>query len=268
VLPRPTAIEDLAAIVGARGADDDSVPSTLLPTEGCFRLRSYAPGDDARRIHWVRSLTARELIVRLPDEIPPDQPALRLVLDTQLIGAATLCTPATGQLCDALVRVWLSAGQALVARGVRVTMVAVVDERAVDKPMTPQSSGALQRLGARIDWHAVPLSSLLVDDTRQLIVSARPRPVDGEVSWIVVPECVWTDPEPPPLREAWATLPHPSGAADNRWLRRRRAHREHERMRQAGVVFDQLLQWTDGPHLDGSFVARPRGTRVALEAIR
>jgi hypothetical protein len=171
-------------------------------------------------------------------------------------------------LCDALVRVWLSAGQALVARGVRVTMVAVVDERAVDKPMTPQSSGALQRLGARIDWHAVPLSSLLVDDARQLIVSARPRPLDGEVSWIVVPECVWTDPEPPPLREAWATLPHPSGAADNRWLRRRRAHREHERMRQAGVVFDQLLQWTDGPHLDGSFVARPRGARVALEAIR
>src|SRR6185312_1273405 len=90
------------------------------------------------------SLMARELVVRLPDELPPEQPTVRLVLDTQLVGAAALPTPATGQLCDALVRVWLSAGQALVARGVRVTMVAVVGEpaRVVEKAMTPASAGA------------------------------------------------------------------------------------------------------------------------------
>ncbi len=271
VLPRPAAIDDLAAVAGARGDDAESVPAQKLPTEGCFRLRAYAPGDDARRIHWVRSLMARELVVRLPDELPPEQPMVRLVLDTQLVGAAALPTPATGQLCDALVRVWLSAGQALVARGVRVTMVAAVDEpaRVVERAMTPQSAGQLARLGARVTWQAtVPLEPLLADDARNVVVSARPRPIDERaVTWILVPEFVWTDQEGPPLRAEWTTLPYPSGAADNRWTRRRAEKRAHEATRRAGVVFDQLCQWADGPHLEGSFVARPRGARVALEAI-
>ena len=280
VLPRPAAVDALAAVAGARGDDADSVPAQKLPTEGCFRLRAYSTGDDARRIHWVRSLMARELVVRLPDELPPEQPMVRLVLDTQLVGAAALPTPATGQLCDALVRVWLSAGQALVARGVCVTMVASVDEpaRMVERVMTPQSAGALARIGARVGWQgALPVEALVGDDgVRNVVVSARPRPVDhgsghcsggSDVTWILVPEFVWTDPEPPPLRDAWAMLPYPSGAADNRWSRRRQEKREHEAMRRAGVLFDQLCRWSDGPHLEGSFVARPRGARVALEAI-
>ena len=203
-----------------------------LPTEGCFRLRAYATGDDARRIHWVRSLMARELVVRLPDELPPEQPTVRLVLDTRLVGAADLPTPATAQLCDALVRVWLSAGQALVARGVRVTMVAAVDEPAhiVERAMTPGSAGALARVGARVRWQGtVALEALVADGARNVVVSARPRPVDGQdVTWILVPEFVWTDQEGPPLRGEWATLPFPSGAADNRMSRRRRQVREHE----------------------------------------
>jgi hypothetical protein len=275
VLPRPVAVDELAAVAAARGDDAESVPAQKLPTEGCFRLRAYAPGDDARRIHWVRSLMARELVVRLPDELPPEQPMVRLVLDTQLVGAAALPTPATGQLCDALVRVWLSAGQALVARGVRVTMVAAVDEaadvpaRVVERAMTPQSAGALQRLGARVGWQgAVSLDGMLGDGVRNIVVSARPRPLgDREITWILVPEFVWTDQEPPPLRDAWTTLPYPSGAADNRWTRRRSEKRAHEETRRAGALFDQLCQWSDGPHLEGSFVARPRGARVALEAI-
>jgi len=271
VLPRATAIDDIATVAGARGDDAESVPARKLPTEGCFRLRAYAPGDDTRRIHWVRSLMARELVVRLPDELPPEQPTVRLVLDTQLVGAAALPTPATGQLCDALVRVWLSAGQALVARGVRVTMVAVVGEpaRVVEKAMTPGSAGPLGRIGARAGWQGhVGLDGLLADDARNVVVSARPRPLDGrKVSWILVPEFVWTDQEGRPLREAWTTLPYPSGAADNRWTRRRREREAHEATRRAGALFDQLCQWADGPHLEGSFVARPRGARVALEGI-
>ncbi|HEY2747721.1 MAG TPA: DUF58 domain-containing protein [Polyangia bacterium] len=270
VLPRPVAIDDLTAVAGARGDDAESVPAQTLPTEGCFRLRPYATGDDARRIHWVRSLMARELVVRLPDELPPEQPTVRLVLDTQLVGASALPTAATGQLCDALVRVWLSAGQALVARGVRVTMVATVDEsRVVERAMTPQSAGALARVGARAAWQGtVAVDGLVGDGARNVVVSARPRPLDGRaVTWILVPEFVWTDQEGPPLRDAWTTLPYPSGAADNRWTRRRAEKRAHEATRRAGVVLDQLCQWADGPHLEGSFVARPRGARVALEAI-
>jgi hypothetical protein len=213
---------------------------------------------------------ARELVVRLPDELPPEQPSVRLVLDTQLVGAATLPTPATGQLCDALVRVWLSAGQALVARGVRVTMVAAVDEpaRVVERAMTAQSAGTLARIGARATWQGtVGIDGLLADDARNVVVSARPRPLDRDVTWILVPEFVWTDVEAPPLRDAWTTLPYPSGAADNHWMQRRREKRAHEATRHAGALFDQLCQWGDGPHLEGSFVARPRGARVALEAI-
>ena len=83
-----------------------------LPTEGCFPLREYATGDDARRIHWVRSLTARELVVRLPDELPPEQPTVRLVLDTQPRRARPMLPYAgDGQLLDALVRVWLRRGR-------------------------------------------------------------------------------------------------------------------------------------------------------------
>jgi len=288
VLPRPVAIDDMAAVAGARGDDADSVPAQKLPTEGCFRLRAYAPGDDARRIHWVRSLMARELVVRLPDELPPEQPSVRLILDTQLVGAAALPTPATGQLCDALVRVWLSAGQALVARGVRVTMVAAVDEsarvsaRLVERAMTAQSAGTLARVGARANWQGtVGIDGLVADGARNVVVSARPRPLDRDVTWILVPEFVWTDQEPPPLRDSWATLPYPSGAADNRWLRRRREKRANAETRRAGELFDRLCQWSDGPHLEGSFVARPsdgphlegsfvarpRGARVALETI-
>ena len=270
VLPRPVAIDELAAVAAARGDDADSVPAQKLPTEGCFRLRAYTTGDDARRIHWVRSLMARELVVRLPDELPPEQPMVRLVLDTQLVGAAALPTPATGQLCDALVRIWLSAGQALVARGVRVTMVAAVDERVFERAMTPQSAGALARIGARVDWQGrVSLDGMLGDGARNIVVSARPRPLadDDAVTWILVPELVWTDQEAPPLRDAWTTLPYPSGAADNRWTRRRGEKRAHEAARRAGELFDQLCHFRSGPHLEGSFVARPRGGRVALESV-
>jgi uncharacterized protein (DUF58 family) len=270
VLPRPVAIDEMAAVAGARGDDAESVPAQKLPTEGCFRLRAYAPGDDARRIHWVRSLMARELVVRLPDELPPEQPSVRLILDTQLVGASALPTPATGQLCDALVRVWLSAGQALVARGVRVTMVAAVDEpaRVVERAMTAQSAGTLARIGARANWQGtVGIDGLVGEGARNVVVSARPRPLERDVTWILVPEFVWTDVEPPPLLDAWTTLPYPSGASDNRWLRRRHEKRAHEETRRAGALFDQLCQWADGPHLEGSFVARPRGARVALEAI-
>jgi len=269
VLPRALPVDDLDATAAVRGDDAESVPSVRLPTEGSFRIRPYAPGDDARRIHWVRSLSARELMVRLPDEIPPELPSVRLVLDTQLVGAAALVTPATGQLCDALVRVWISAAQSLMARGVRVTVACVAGERVVEKAMTLETAGAVLRLGARVDWHAAqPVEALLCDDARQIVVSARPRAVDhGDVSWIVVPECVWTDPEPALPADEWATLPYPSGSAENRWWRRRRARVAQRAVERAGVLFDQLMHWSDGPHLAGAVVARPRGARVALEAL-
>jgi uncharacterized protein (DUF58 family) len=268
VLPRVKTVDDIATVAGARGDDADSVPTRALPTEGSFRLREYVPGDDARRIHWVRSLVARELVVRLPDEVPRQQPALRLVLDTGLLGAASLRTPAVHELCDALVRVWISVAQALASRGVRVTAVAAVGDRVVTRDVTPQGSGPLLRLGARVDWQgAVPLLTLVGGNARAIVVSARPRPVAGDVAFVVVPEFLWTEPRLETSTRSLMTLPFPTGAVENRRSRRVRSRWQAERERRAGTAFAELMQWSAGPHLDGALLARPRGARVRLETM-
>jgi hypothetical protein len=83
-----------------------TTPAVRMPTEGTFRIREYTPGDDTRRIHWVRSLQANQLVVRLPDEIPQAEPAVRLVLDNCLAGTESLSCIAQDELLDGLVRVW------------------------------------------------------------------------------------------------------------------------------------------------------------------
>jgi hypothetical protein len=39
------------------------------------------------------------------------------------------------------------------------------------------------------------------------------------------------------------------------------------RRRRDGLIFDQLLQWSETPLMRGSLVARPHGERVLLEAV-
>lgn len=72
VLPRPRPVDGARHLLGKGGSDLEPRPEERLPTEGSLKLREYQPGDDARRIHWVRSLTARQVVVRLPDELLPD----------------------------------------------------------------------------------------------------------------------------------------------------------------------------------------------------
>jgi uncharacterized protein (DUF58 family) len=123
VLPRVRPVDGTEEVIGGGGYAKEPRP-LQLPTEGSLRLREYQPGDDARRIHWVRSLTARQVVVRLPDELPPDRPTVRVVLDTFLHGAGQLAGDAPSELLDALVQVWLGTAQALAERGARVTLVA------------------------------------------------------------------------------------------------------------------------------------------------
>jgi hypothetical protein len=274
VLPRPLRVERSPALVKrARGDEAESIAAVRLPTEGCFRLREYAPGDDARRIHWPRSLMAQELIVRQPDEVPPDQPSLRLVLDTQLLGTDQLATPAPRELLDALVRVWLGVGRALALEGTRVTLVAAAPDgeriKRVARPLVLNAASEALRLGARVRWQGVlPLSSLLEVNTVNMIVSARPRLLDDvTASWIIVPELVWTAPEVALAPASPVQLPYPAGAPENRFAQRRQEKARAERRRRDGLLFDQLLQWSDTQRLRGSLVARPHGERVLLEAV-
>ncbi|HEU4728240.1 MAG TPA: DUF58 domain-containing protein, partial [Kofleriaceae bacterium] len=279
VLPRPGVVDGARALLGAGGDDAMSRPAQHQPTDGTFRIREYVPGDDTRRIHWVRSLQANQLVVRLPDEVPPAEPAARLVLDTELGRTEILSCRAPHQLLDALVDIWLGIARSLAEGGVRVTLVAAArtgdrpDDPivAVERPMIARSPRGALRLGARIAWQPqVPLASLLVTGAaRQLVVSARPRPIASPAapSWVVVPESAWTSPEAwPPITNP-TTLSFPIGSAENRLGRRRGERRRNARMWHDRAVFGQVMCWADWTACSGSYVARPTRGRVSLEVI-
>ena len=245
--------------------------SMRLPTEGYFDLREYKEGDDVRRIHWVRSLAAREIVVRLPDEIPPDRPRVRLVLDTFFPESLAMDCDAPAEVLDALVGVWLAIGRSLVASGARVTLVTAVPDSTVParQVLSDRAGSAAQRLGARVAWQErVPVESLLTDEATFVvsrgILSAPPD--SARVRWIIVlPEIA---------RPKWPfssvlRYPHPSGSSENRWLHRRaledrgaKTRTDHTR---AMLAFGTLA--TRPP--PGSFAAHPSPDGVfQLEAIK
>lgn len=275
VLPRPAEIRGARALLGAGGDDAIARPTLQQPSEGTFRIRDYAPGDDTRRIHWVRSLQIDGLVVRLPDELPNAEPDVRLVLDNELRGTGSLTCRAPHELLDALVRIWLGVARALCDAGCRVTLVAAVDQAggfaALERAMIARSPGEALRLGGRIAWQAqLPLAHLVSDrPVRQLIVSSRPRelPIAAPVSWIVVPETDWTSPEPVPARPSAIRLAFPSGSIENRGAVQRRSRRRLEAMAQDRALFSQVMCWTYVQGWSGHVVARPSQGQVQLAVI-
>ena len=276
VLPRPAAVDGARTLLGGGGDDASSRPTVRQPTEGTFRIRGYVPGDDARRIHWVRSLQTNRLVVRLADEIPEAEPAVRLILDNELWGADTLSCRQPRELLDALVRVWLGVARALSDAGTRVTLVAIADRggapAVIERPFTPHATRDALRLGGRLVWQtALTLGSLIADDVaaRQVVVSSRSRKLAAAspIAWVVVPEAAWTSPEPALPARSLARLPYPAGCADNRLGRRsreraRRRQRWHDR-----TIFSQVMCRTELATFSGELIARPQRDRVALEVI-
>jgi uncharacterized protein (DUF58 family) len=281
VLPEPKRVVGVTRVLGQGGDDKEPLATRRRPTEGSLQLREYQTGDDARRIHWLRSLTRGELVVRLPDELPPDEPDVRLVLDTFFPGLEkddteapdALTCDAPDVLLDALVRVWLGTGRALVDAGVRVTLVAGVahGERLcpVSEPLFPRAISSAQRLGARARWQeTLPPSSLLSED-RTIVVSHRlPRtPEEAAFRWIVVPAELWSPIPERPQQPTFGLLPYAIGSADNRQSRRAadRARRERSRGDHAafGVLAAHSLE-----NRAGNLVARARPTgAVELEVL-
>ncbi len=271
VLPRPALVDGAKHLLGAGGDDALSRPVSHAPTEGSFRIREYAPGDDARRIHWVRSLQQDQLVMRMPDEVPPAEPSVRLILDCELFGTSTMTCRAPDDMLDVLVRVWLGLGKALVATGTRVQLVTVVDGKKVTRPLAPQAMHQASRHATRIAWQTAVSLEAIVDDRRekQIIVSSRPRrvPQSDQVSWVVVPEGLWTSAEPYPDRESSVFVPHPFGAAENRPARRERERQRKILRVQDHALFSQVTCWTDWTRLRGEHVARPHNGRVELGVI-
>jgi uncharacterized protein (DUF58 family) len=273
VLPRTRDVEGVRHVLGGRGADLAPRQEPRLPTEGIFRLREYQPGDDVRRIHWVRSLSAREIVVRLPDEVPPDRPAVRLVLDTFLPGAEAFACPAPAELLDALVGVWLSVGRALVQKGVRVTLVTAAPREggvaAVRRQLTPETQRQALRLGAEARWQDQLGLEAILGDAPSIVVACRvqPDPQGRTPRWILVSEWAWTRYDEALQTPSVGMLPHPVGSPENRWSRRRRDRLRRERARRDHGRFTSHC--TDRAEVpEGSLVARPSKARVRLEVLR
>jgi len=274
VVPRQVAVDGARTLLGEGGDDQRALPAHKMPTEGTFRIRSYVPGDDARRIHWVRSLQQDQLIVRLPDEIPPADPEIRLVLDNELFGTDALTCRAPDEMLDVLVRVWLGIGKALAGQGTRVTLVAALrDGDAItphERVIHARSTQTAMRFGSRIGWQSKVALEQLVGARRdkQIVVSARPRRVaSAEVKWVVVPEGAWTMPEPGLPAESATRHLYPIGAPENRGDRRVRERARATTRWQDRAIFSQVMCWIDWSRFSGDHVARPNQGRVALEVI-
>jgi uncharacterized protein (DUF58 family) len=236
VLPRIRRVDN-TLVLRDRGAGPRTPrPASILPTEGLFQLREYQFGDDVRRIHWVRSLAAGELIVRLPDEVPPDQPRVRLVLDTFFPEAFAFSCDAVNELLDTVVAVWLGIGRALAESGVRVTMVTALTQNEIvsraHQDFSVRAAAAARKLAAKVSWqNRMTVNDLLADGdaivvSRGIVVAP---PDDAKVRWILVAPGI--SPELPCPFPTTAWHPFPMGAPDNRPSRRRRAMADFVRAR-------------------------------------
>jgi uncharacterized protein (DUF58 family) len=248
--------------------------ATRLPTEGAFRLREYQQGDDVRRIHWVRSAGARELIVRLPDELPPDRPHVRLVLDTYFPEAATLACDARDELLDSMVSVWLAVGRSLAESGARVTLVTasprgeVFAKSRVDVSL--RAPDRALRLGASVSWQSQMMVDALLTDEATYVISRAvlvQPPASGNVRFILVAP-TGISPEPPWKSTSGARLRHPMGSSENRWSHRRRDEsRVAIARRDRAVLLGMRCDVARPP--PGSFYTAPtQGGPIRLEVLR
>lgn len=273
VLPRPALVESVDPLVGRSGPGDDSRPTDRLPSEGSFRLRPYVEGEDARRIHWLRSLAQGRLIVRLPDEIPDGRARVRLLLDCFLLGADGLTCRAHQELLDALVSVWLGVGRALAERGFEVTVGTAAPDL-VERPLGAQWAREALRLGAQVRWQdSLPVGDLVGrprPGCRTIVVSCRPRQLDDgpQPEWILVPAALWTRPEAPSARVSWGVLPFPTGCEENRFTRRRRQRQRVARAHEHRALVEMLLRSVARPPRDRVLRACRDRAGVRLEVAR
>jgi uncharacterized protein (DUF58 family) len=275
VLPRAGAVEGATQLLGTGGDAAVAHPTQQLPTEGTFRIREYVPGDDTRRIHWVRSAQQDQLVVRLPDEVPPADPVVRLVLDNELpVEAGVLTTRAPDELLDAMVRVWLGIGKGLAAQGTRVVLVTAVPHngqiKKIERVLFPRSQQEALRVGMKVTWQGDWGLDKLLDarGARQIVVTGRPRRTKhDDISWVVVPEGVWTTAEPSLPDVSATTHPYPSGSPENRGAERVRERRRVDKMWGDRMLFSQLVGWTDWSRYSGHHVARSRDGKIVLGVI-
>lgn len=242
VLPRERPMQGDEEILRAHGTLDDPRPAARMPTEGSMHLREYQMGDDARRIHWARSLSTGQTIVRMPDEVPRDQRAVRLVLDTHLPGIEDLTCTAPAALLDTLVALWLGVARTFAAAGIRVDLVVADRERVVVTPLRRVRGlpGAAEEVGARAQWQSdIPLERVLLGSGRAgppaVVVSYRHQPLPATAGipmlWVLAREWSWVRFDRAAPAFSPVCLVHPIGSPENELGRRLRERRDFARAR-------------------------------------
>jgi uncharacterized protein (DUF58 family) len=239
VVPRVRSVDKSVKLLDRGQGPRTAKAARRLPTEGAFDLKEYKEGDDVRRIHWVRSLAAGQLIVRMPDEIPPDRPRVRVVLDTFFpeVFAMQADTATPGEVLDSLVGVWLAVARSLAEQGVQVTLVAAVPTadgpaRVITQDVMVRSPHVAQRFGAQIGWQNQLSANMVLTDEATFVVSRTllaPPPDDPKFKWIIV-----TPPVPTELAWPFASSArhlHPIGSSENRLSVRKRITERFSRAR-------------------------------------
>lgn len=274
VVPRVRHVDDTVTLLDRGQGPRTAKATRRLPTEGAFDLKEYREGDDVRRIHWVRSLAAGQLIVRMPDEIPPDRPRVRVVLDTFFpeVFAMHADTETPGEVLDALVGVWLAVARSLAERGAQVTLVAAVPTadgpaRVVTQDVMLRAPHVAQRFGAQVGWQSQLSANMVLTDEATFVVSRTllaPPPSDAKYRWILV-----TPPVPAELAWPFASSArhlHPMGSPENRLSVRKRitekftrARAEHARVMLASaqrLIAPPPGSFTAGTTSDGTIQLR------------
>lgn len=252
-------------------------PMNRIPTEGVMDMREYKDGDDVRRIHWVRSLAAGQLIVRLPDEIPPDRPKVRIILDTYFPEAGISNVEAAADILDAMVAVWLGVARALTEKGVKVSLVTAAPHNEGEKQdivvkrfeYGSRWDGTARQLGAMVGWQGKLQPQQMFTDEATYIVSHGIHicpPTDPKFRFIIVPPLDMSGPayNVPSAGRA----PFPLGHPENRWKKRTELVRELVTSRQDHERAMRAMATNLAPPPPGSLIAFPSGNEIRLEVVR
>ena len=248
-------------------------PMNRIPTEGVMDMREYKDGDDVRRIHWVRSLAAGQLIVRLPDEIPPDRPKVRVILDTYFPEAGISNVEAAADVLDAMIAVWLGVARALTEKGVKVSLVTAAphENDIVVKRFEYGSrwDATARQLGAMVAWQGKLQPQQMFTDEATFIVSHGVHiypPTDPKFRFILVPPLDMSGPayNVPSAGRA----PFPLGHPENRWKKRTELVRELVTARQDHERAMRAMGTNLVPPPPGSLIAFPSGDEIRLEVVR
>jgi uncharacterized protein (DUF58 family) len=265
VLPRRRAVRGAKEILRTRDALDEPRVTPRAPTEGSLLLREYQVGDDARRIHWARSTSTQQILVRTPDETPCDRRAVRLVLDTYLPDHERFSCPAPAELLDTLVAVWLGVARTFGGAGLRVELVVVDRDRVRIVPMSTRAAGSSKadELGARAAWQSGVSLERMLTNRPSVVVSYRHQPLPdgtGATSWVLAREWAWVGFDQRPQVASMVVLPHPMGSPENSGGRRRRERQAYARARADHGRFTRLCgdQASSGARAGAStFLATP-----------